>query len=471
MAKLECHFFPDNPACWQCPRCQANYSEKCIPAGHSHHWGKRGPRCIRCETELHYLGNATDAKPFWQMLPHFFSYPLHRNSLTVIGLLALLSILMMGFIFSVILFLFGLSILVKYGLTIIECRGRGKVEPPNLSDVLGPDENSLFLRQMALMFLLMLAVYGAYTLNSSLGFVVSLFVTFAMPASIMLLAVDKSVRRALNPLAQISLMLAVGWPYLLLWLCIQIVSAGPMYLSELLLFLLPDVMVLPMLVAVSAYFAFVLYTMMGYVLFEYQQELGLAAAVEPQQMEVRDFEKAKALGEARVLIKDGDYMRARASLRKVLDLVHDDIELHLHYHKLLMLLDDNQALANHGEYFVELAARQGCLGKAVPVVVDVQKRVPDFRLKDMGLALELARHLQLQGQHRALVRLFHNLHKTHGQDPLLPEAYFLVASVLFDKLNDDVKAMALIEFLLKKNPQHQDRAQWLALRATLASLP
>src|SRR5690606_17171306 len=222
--------------------CQANYSEKCIPAGHSHHWGKRGPRCIRCETELHYLGNATDAKPFWQMLPHFFSYPLHRNSLTVIGLLALLSILMMGFIFSVIFFLFGLSILVKYGLTIIECRGRGKVEPPNLSDVLGPDENSLFLRQMALMFLLMLAVYGAYTLNSSLGFVVSLFVTFAMPASIMLLAVDKSVRRALNPLAQISLMLAVGWPYLLLWLCIQIVSAGPMYLSELLLFLLPDVM-------------------------------------------------------------------------------------------------------------------------------------------------------------------------------------------------------------------------------------
>src|SRR5690606_37488824 len=114
---------------------------------------------------------------------------------------------------------------------------------------------------------------------------------------------------------------------------------------------------------------------------------------------------------------------------------------------------------------------QGCLGKAVPVVVDVQKRVPDFRLKDMGLALELARNFQMQGQHRALVRLFHNLHKTHGQDPLLPEAYFLVASVLFDKLNDDAKAMALIEFLLKKYPQHQDRAQWLALRATLESLP
>src|SRR5690606_1715989 len=127
----------------------------------------------------------------------------------------------------------------------------------------------------------------AYGVNELLGLLVGGFITLAMPASIMLLAVDKSVRRALNPLAQLSLMTALGWPYLLLWFCMQIISAGPYYSFDLLLGVLPDTLVIPMLVAVSVYFTFVLYTMLGYVLFEYQQELGFSTLVDDDSMDAR----------------------------------------------------------------------------------------------------------------------------------------------------------------------------------------
>src|SRR5690606_4281349 len=93
MAKLECNYFPDTPASWLCDHCHVQYSERCIPAGHSPQWGRRGPCCILCSSELRYLGSATGAKPFWQMLPHFFRYPLHPNSLLVIAGLALGSLL------------------------------------------------------------------------------------------------------------------------------------------------------------------------------------------------------------------------------------------------------------------------------------------------------------------------------------------------------------------------------------------
>src|SRR5690554_7572981 len=51
MAKLECNYFPDNPASWLCDSCHAQYSERCIPAGHSPLWGRRGPGCIRRSEE------------------------------------------------------------------------------------------------------------------------------------------------------------------------------------------------------------------------------------------------------------------------------------------------------------------------------------------------------------------------------------------------------------------------------------
>lgn len=470
MARLDCHYYPDTPASWLCHACNAQYSDKCVPAGHSNHWGKRGPHCIRCEAELNYLGSATGAKPFWQMLPHFFVFPLHLNSLLVIAVVTFASLFLGGGLFTIAVFLFGLAVMVKYSLAIIESRGRGYAKPPGLGDVLGRDEHHLFFRQMAVFVLMGVIIGFAYGVNELLGLLVGGFITLAMPASIMLLAVDKSVRRALNPLAQLSLMTALGWPYLLLWFCMQIISAGPYYSFDLLLGVLPDTLVIPMLVAVSVYFTFVLYTMLGYVLFEYQQELGFSTLVDDDSMDARSFEKAKALGETRVFIKETDYSRARASLRKALDLVPDDMELHQHYHKLLMLLDDDTALINHAHYFIELAQRCQTLGKAVPIALDVQKRMPGFQLEDTGVALELARLLQMQGQHRAVVRLFHNMHKTRPDDPHLPDAYFLVAKVFFERLSDDVKAQALLAFLLKKYPQAKQRQEWLQLQNDIQSV-
>ena len=467
MAKLECNYFPDNPASWLCNSCHAQYSERCIPSGHSPRWGRRGPGCIRCNSELRYLGSATGAKPFWQMLPHFFRYPLHLNSLFVIIGLALGSLLLGKGLLTLFLALFGMAVIIKYSFAIIETRGSGKTKPPGLGEVLGGDKEHLFLKQMAVLFLLGVAVGFAYRVGEFVGMLVGGFITLAMPASIMLLAVEKSVTRALNPFALLSLMFAVGWPYILLWLCVQIISAGPYYSFGFLLTALPETLVIPMLIAISVYFTFVLYAMLGYVLFEYQQELGFESTASDDELDERAFEKAKALGEASVLIKEGEYDRARASLRKALDIVRDDIELHQHYHKLLMLLDDDTALANHAEFFIDLAQRNNALSKGVPVLLDVQTRVAGFQLKDIKLALQLARLLQLQGQHKAVVRLFHNLHKTKANDPNLPAAYLLVAKIFFEFLASDAKANALASFVVKNYPNCVQRDQFLELQAAI----
>src|SRR5690606_19803372 len=61
------------------------------------------------------------------------------------------------------------------------------------------------------------------------------------------------------------------------------------------------------------------------------------------------------------------------------------------------------------------------------------------------------------------VRLFHNLHKTRGNDLHLPAAYLMVARIFHEYLNDDAKAKALVEFLLKKYPQAVQKPQLVQL--------
>lgn len=471
MAKLDCDFFPDTPAVWQCGSCNTHYSEKCIPAGQSSHW-RQSPRCIRCENELTYLGSATGAKPFWQMLPHFFAYPLHLNSLIVIGVVAALSLLFGWNPMTLFLVLLVLAVVVKYSFAIIEARGRGETAPPQLLVVVTGDEHHLFLRQIAVFIGMGLAVGVAMYVHLWLGLAVAAFLTLAAPASTIVLAVEKSVRRALDPGTLTAMMKAVGLPYLLLWVCTQVIWTGPSLVLPALALILPLPLLAPLSTAITVYFFFVLYTMLGYVLFEYQNELGFDSGLDDdEEMDTQAFEKAKAMGEAAVLIQDGKLDKARKSLRKALDLVKDDADLHMHYHKLLMLLNDDESLANHTNYLMALLKRQKALGRGVPVVLDVQKRLPGFKLDDTGIALELAQLLKMQGKYKAVVKLFLNLHKSHPQDPLVPEAYLMVANIFFEYMGDDAKALALADFVMARYPKSPQIPQFEKLRGVISQPP
>lgn len=474
MAKLDCNYFPGTPATWSCTSCHAHYGEKCIPAGHSRHWGKRPPRCIRCEGQLHYLGNATDAKPFWQQMPHFFAYALHSNCLILIAVCAGLSLLFFTGLFAIFIGLLMLAMVTKFSFAIIEKRGNGEAEPPELADVITGDEHHLFLRQMAVFVGMGLMVYMAGRVGEWLAIGVSIFLAFAMPASTIVLAVDKSVRRALNPLVLLSVMMAIGLPYLLLWFCTQIISAGPSYILIWLSDLLPEPVFLPVITAIVVYFVLVLYTMLGYVLYQYQQELGYTTTASESEMDAQAFEKAKTLGEVTVLIHDSQLERARKVLRAALDSIRDDLDLHLQYHKLLIALGDKDALANHCQYFVDLCVSRKTVQPAVPVLLNVIKHVEGFKLEKSASALEIARRLSMQGQHRPLVSLLKDWHLHSPDDPILPEAYALLARSLYEYYGDDQGARSAANYIMNRFPNSKfqgDFERLLAVMDASANMP
>src|SRR5690625_6274645 len=97
--------------------------------------------------------------------------------------------------------------------------------------VLSGDEHHLFLKFVAVIILMGAIVGVSAQFGEIVAVVVAGFVTVAMPACLMILAVEKSGGRAINPMAQLRLMLAVGSPALLPWAGTQHISAGPVYLG------------------------------------------------------------------------------------------------------------------------------------------------------------------------------------------------------------------------------------------------
>lgn len=448
-----CHYHPTDFASWQCQACDKNTCNSCTPAGHSEHWGIKGPKCVMCNRSLEYLGSATGAKPFWQAVPNFMLYPLQLNVLLLIVLMAGASKFMGMGLMSLFVGLFMAAVLVKYGFAIIEARGMGETRAPGVAAVIEGDSDHLFLKQIAVLLVMGVVSGLAFRMGELVGLAASLFMTLALPASMILLAVGKSVRRAVSPTALISMMLTIGLPYLLLWFCVQLISSGPVYAMEPMAELLPEGWIIPALVAMSLYFSIVTYCMLGYVLFQYQHELGyVQPGCEGEDISDADFIRDRALAEVTILVHEQQYEQARNLLRAALDQVKDERQLHEKYHRLLMLLEDETSLKNHANYYVDLLLRFAQVGKSADIFLDVQNRIADFQLNNLQHACRVAEMLQSQGKPKQLVRSLLNIHKQHTGDPELPRAYLLVARTLMESLGQDAKAEQLLRFLVKQYP-------------------
>jgi len=407
-----------------------------------------------CNQSLEYLGSASGAKPFWQAVPSFLIYPLQLNVLILIVLISAASTLMGMSLVSLFVVLFMAAVVVKYGFAIIELRGMGETRSPSITAVIEGDSEHLFLKQIAVGVVMAVATGMAFRMGELVGLAASLFMTLALPASMILLAVEKSVRRAVNPAALISLMLTIDLPYLLLWFCVQLISSGPVYAMEPLAALLPESWIIPALVAMCLYFSFVTYCMLGYVLFQYQHELGYTHGNDNEALlSDSEFTKARTLAEVSILVHEQQYEQARSLLRTTLDEVRDDLPLHEKYHRLMMLLDDNPALKDHANYYVGLLLRAGQAGKCAGIYLDVQSRVADFQLANLEHACRVAEMLESQGKPKLVVRSLLNIHKQHMGDPELPRAYLLVARTLMEHLNQDAKAEKLLIFIIKQYPK------------------
>lgn len=416
---------------------------------------KRG-HCPICSFSLKYEGAGNQVQPFWERINEFFAYPFQRDPLMVLLLGTFVPLLLpgswLGLIGSVML----LAVLTQYAYSIIEQTSEGRLNPPAFASAFSGGLGIMF-QQMGVFILFALMLAGAFHVGGSmLGGLALAFILLVLPASTMVLALEKNVADAVNPLRLLTLVVAIGWPYMRLYGYLVLLSLAMGAAQEFALLHFPTWIGWPLSGFLSSYFLLVLFNMLGYLMFQYQGRLGYAADIHTEEsLGAGPRDRSKRLdADIDMNLKDGHY-------EQVLVLLEDIVRKHPenntrveHLYRLLKASRNIEKLEKYGERFIRLVVDRNQGAELCALLRLLQVGESNFRVSNAKLVLGMLELLYHQGEYRLMFALAQDAHKRFPEDAVIAEVYFFVARALANGLQQWDKALTYLKFIERTFPDH-----------------
>lgn len=449
-----CTYHPIQPSKWRCAACHRQFCKQCMPDAIEN--TQKG-RCPSCGHSLTFLGMATHIQPFWHRLSAFFLYPLSPNALTILLLCTVLPFFfpnnLLGGLAGLALF----CVLLKYTYSIIEYTAEGHLSPPKVGQAFSGGI-ALLLQQLgifivAALFVGLCARFGGEFL-ATLGVGIALF---ALPASIILLALSERMGPAINPLQLLSLIGTIGWPYIVLYCHIILMVFALTTLQNLMHEHLSWSLAAVGSGFLFSYFMLIIFHMMGYLLFQYQDRLGFAAnehSADDDRTELTSHVGLRHEADIDMALKEGRYEVVLTLLKADLKRQPEHPVRRQQLFQLLWELQDNAQLREYSATFLRLFASQNQGFRIHQLVEQQLKHDADFKIEDPQLLFKVCEILYLQGKYRMIFALCKDLHKRLSGDPILAEIYVLVAKSLANGMQKWDKALQYLGFVQQNFAQH-----------------
>lgn len=419
---------------------------------------KQNALCPHCSRAMRYLGAATEVEPFWNRIGAFFRYPFHTDPLIVIAICTLVPLMLSNSIISWVITVVLVIALLKYTYVVISHTAEGHMKPPPVSVAFSGSGFDIVFLQL-LVFFLMGALIAAtqMLLGPFFTMIVYALVILALPASVMVLAMEHSVAAAVNPMNLATLISRIGSPYFLLFLLLIVLTMASGAAQQFAYVHLPPGMSNIVAGFLNSTFTLMLFHMLGYLLFQYQEELGFASDFQEDDVSSHSSKRDRSLrvdADIDMNLKDGNYDRVHSILKDLLKRDPDNVHRLGQLYALSMARDDQQELyRNHARLLGMLADKNDGEGMA-----DLLKRVeaiePKFQLDDPGLSLRCANTLFQRQQFKPALKLLQDFHKRFPDSEVLAPAYLTVARVLANGFGQWEKATAYLNFIKKRCVNH-----------------
>ncbi|MGR8934548.1 MAG: tetratricopeptide repeat protein [Gammaproteobacteria bacterium] len=469
-AKIPCKYFPELPARWHCPRCAIDISEACAkrPERADDRYELRR-NCPICLESLQSLGIGNSIKPFWERIPAFFVYPAKADALIYITVLSLLNMVFLLSPFAgIAVFTLTSYALLLYAFKCLNHIARGNMQAPGVLVDYEVVRFSLIFKQLAVYLLTAVALVFAARFFGIPGLIVAgIFFLLGIPASTMLLAINGSILDAVNPVAILRTMTTIGWPYFVLYVFLLLMLGGHGMLQNFAAELISPFLLLPVSLFLQSYFSVAMYAMMGYVIYQYHEELGFNEVQEVEddpRKKVTGLSADPLLNEVYILNIEG---MQDAAIKRLQAAIKENPKPE-YYTKLLKLLQSTARktdLCRYGQNYLQLLLnnesipRVKRLHEAAGIYADCINADPAFGLQDPEMVFDLGEAAYQNRQFDACLTILNGYHKRFPQSELLPHAYLTVAKVLVDHKQEDAQAKQILEVLLKRYPEHAVAAQ------------
>jgi len=454
-----CRYHPESPSRWHCPDCDIHFCSRCIQPNDSNQ-----AFCPVCDLLLQKHEFTAIIPPFWKRLPAAFLYPLNLASLMFLAIISLVSLLQLVPLGGIIVAILLPFMIMKYAFQVLQHTAVGHMSPPLGSTSMSGQDFALPVKSYLLIILLS-ALVGLSSFLGLFGIIISVVLfTLLFPVMIMILGVQQQFFQALNPKEIIEMIQTIGASYFglvgMLFLLIS-ASSSLFYMfgefiplgNKLVLFVIANF--------VSSYYTVLMFHLMGYVIYQFHEDLGIKSEVEFEVGGKKKKTQAPLgqtpVSKASLLIQEGHPEIAKPFIRKHLsvELTAEQIQLHELYIKLLKQLDEHEELIRIASDYI-LSLMEHGHGK---------KALQTFRLcheLDASFQVNHAQHTHsmIQAAHKAsdfdlLLALAQNFAKRHPEYDKLFEVYLVVARVLHEHFKRDQQAAAILKSLVQKFPKHE----------------
>jgi len=461
----DCDYHPGDPARWSCGDCQLSYCQRCMPDADTR---SRSGNCPHCGNRLAFLGSGQVITPFWERIDRFFRYPLARAPLQVIAICTFVplairpdagSLLNRYNLFALVVTLVLTLALMKYTYAVLQRTAEGNMQPPPLAEAFTGSGFDVAVLQLIVFVILSALVSTGAMLFGPVGLVLTLvMVVLGLPASIMILAMERSVPSAVNPLQVASLISRIGWPYLVFYGYLLLMFMAMAAAQELALAKFPPMLAQPLSGFLGSSFMLILFHMMGYLLYQYQRELGFVSTEDDPDPDAAqrkpDDRSARVDADIDMRLKDGRYREVHSLLQAALKREPHNGKRIDQWFKWLKARDDGEQILRDQTPLLERLARTG-RGRELAELMDYLKRLDDnFALTSPGLIVACARTLHRSGDHVRALSLLRDFHKRFPGDEEIAPAYLLAAQILANALHKPDRARSMIEYVAKRCGAH-----------------
>ncbi len=361
-------------------------------------------------------------------------------------------------VIRLLLFLALWFVFFRYAMTVLVQSARGEFDPDKPAMNIDRDDYRPLKQAGYLVIVIALGMYIGINLSPLLALMFVLGASLALPAAIIVIAIEDSLAEALNPMRLISVMTGIGWPYLLLSLFLLLLQGGDAAIFNLIGARLPLLVKAPLVTFVTMYFLLVMYNMMGYVVYQYHEALGYAVY---KSFDEQNADPAMSPVDREIAQKvaDGDIQGAVAGQLRDIGYDTNNLVKNQKLHKLYLMLGDAGKTLPHAQQLIGLQASTGKVDAAYETLTKMREISADFAVAEPSAMLPLAEVAKRRRNAALALELLGVLIKKHPRHGDLPGAYLLSAKVLAEDRRDDVEAMRVLTELISYFPNAPQAAE------------
>lgn len=395
---------------------------------------------------------AATIEPFWTRLRAITLYPMSLSALTAIGIYAALRWVatFLPTLAGLILTAIALAALYRYASDVLVSTAKGRMKAP---EGWASADDGLGWVQIRLQVLLFLLIVACVTIFGPAGLIGVVVIGFAAPGATMSVATDGDLWHALNPATWLAIMGRIGWPYFLVAILCGVITLSQGNAQALLLPFLPESVARFAEFMIAHYATIVTFHLMGYLIYQYHEELGWEIDTEVKLKRADDIDQ-DVLDAAEAFAAEGKLDAAEAHLREHLNAKGGTPAVHERYRKLLALRGDNAVLLKHGREWLNALLAQNNDRKALDLARECLAIDKSFQPTAAEFTNRLAQRAADLGMTQLALDLLSGFHRAFPKHPDTPKNYLLAAKLMAEKMNAEAKAMALLKQVQQAFPNH-----------------